>query len=63
MNKPRQVRDTAGAYFFEIAPRSGSFFAMAIEEWWKLVADVAHAFAGKPSRPADAIEEKRLGDQ
>jgi len=27
------------------------------------VADVAHAFAGKPDHPANAIEEKRLGDQ
>jgi hypothetical protein len=36
---------------------------MAVEEWWKLVADVARIFGGRPNHPADAIEEKRFGDQ
>ena len=63
MNKRRRVRDAADASIFDVAPFSGSFFAMAVEEWWKLAADVAHAFAGKPNHPADAIDENRFGEQ
>jgi hypothetical protein len=63
MNRQPKARDAADATFFGDAPGSGGFFAMAVEEWWKLVAAVTHAFAGSPRCPADVIEEKRLGDQ
>jgi hypothetical protein len=63
VNKPRQLRDAAASDFFDVAPRLGSFLAMVVEEWWKLVGDLAHAFAGKYNHPADVIEEKRFGEQ
>jgi len=63
MNRPQQRREAAEANASGVAQPLRTFFAMAAEEWRKLVADVAHAFAGKPNHPAAAIEEKRLGDQ
>lgn len=63
MKKARPEREAADASSSGAAQILRSFFAMAIEEWRKLVADVARALGGKPSHPADTIEEKRFGDQ
>jgi hypothetical protein len=64
MNRAPLARDPANARASSgCAQILRSFFAMAVEEWWKLVADVARVFGGRPNHPADAIEEKRFGDQ
>jgi hypothetical protein len=63
MNRLQQRRDAADANSFGVAQLLRTFFATAAEEWRKLVAEVAHALAGKANHPADAIEEKRVGDQ
>ncbi len=63
MSNARRDRDTANVNSSGVTQVLRSFFAMAVEEWWKLVADVSRVFGGKPNHPGDAIEEKRLGDQ
>ena len=63
MKRSQQKREVVEANASGVAQLLQIFFAMAAEEWRKLVADVAHAFAGKPNHPDAAIEEKRLGDQ
>jgi hypothetical protein len=63
MNRLRRERAVVDVRRLSAAQILPAFIAMAVEEWRKLVAEVAHAFAGKPNNPGDAIEEKRLGDQ
>lgn len=64
MNRAQPGRDPANASSSSgCAQILRSFFAMAVEEWRKLAADVARAFGGRPNHPADAFEEKRFGDQ
>lgn len=62
MSRALPERDAADASSSGVAQILRSFFAMAIEEWRKLVSDVVRAFGGKLDHPADAIEEKRFGD-
>jgi hypothetical protein len=63
MNKAQPGRDPVNASSSGVVQILRDFFQMAVEEWWKLVADVIHAFGGKPYQSADAIDEKRFGDQ
>jgi len=63
MKRQHQRHEAADANASGVTQLLGTFFAMGAAEWRKLVADVAHAFAGKPHDPAGTIEEKRFGDQ
>lgn len=65
MNRHQLKRDAAGARRSVVVPTLRLFLEMAVEEWRKLSADAAHAFARRVNHPAaaDLIEEKRFGDQ
>jgi len=65
MNWSQRKRDAAGARRSSAVQTLALFVEMAVEEWRKLVSDVAHAFSGKSSHPdvAAFIEEKRFGEQ
>lgn len=61
MNRPQRERDVADVRRFGSAQILVVFIAMAVEEWRKLVAEVAHALAGRRKRHA-VIEEQRIVD-
>jgi hypothetical protein len=60
MNRSQQWDHAVDARPFGDAPVTVVFFAMAVAEWRRLVADVSRLFVGKRSRRA-AISEKRVG--